>query len=55
MYTIKTNVELNMKDSIRKGTGKCKLNHRDQRLFLTAEIREGFMGMEPSQISLKEL
>lgn len=28
MNTIQTNVELNVKDSIRKGTGKCKLKHR---------------------------
>ena len=46
VYTVQTNVKNNVKDDIRKGKEKCKPDHRDQRLFLTAEIREGFMETE---------
>lgn len=55
MYTTRDDVEPNMKDSIRRSKEECKLDHKDWRLFLTAEIREGFMKIEPSQLSLTEL
>lgn len=45
IYTVQTTVENNGKDDIRKSK-ECKPDHRDQRLFLTAEIREGFMETE---------
>ena len=45
-HTVETNVENNVKDDIRKSKEKCKPDHRDYRLFLTTEIREGFMETE---------
>lgn len=44
-----------MEDSIGRSKEQCKLDHGDWRLFLTAEIREGFMKMEPSRLGLPEL
>lgn len=43
IYTVQTTVENNGKDDIRKQRMQAGTN-RDCRLFLTAEIREGFMG-----------
>lgn len=41
-----------MKDSIRRSKEECKLDHRDQRLFLTAEIREGFISTKSYRIGV---